>query len=104
MKIEKGKIYAFKMTSGQEIVGKILDIDDEIYYLDRPLTIGQGPKGMELLPVMFTGKHLSNSCMYRHAIALASPIRDDVQKVYEESIDPDAVKIITLVKKQIITG
>ncbi len=101
MKVEKGNAYAIKLTSGQELVGNVIDIDDEYYYLEKPLTIGQGQKGMEFLPIMFTGIHLSDSPLRKTAVALLSPVRPDVLEAYKDSIDP---KQIVTPKKQIITG
>ncbi len=104
MKIEVDNIYVFKLTSGQEVVGKVTAITDELYELDRPLTVGQGPQGLELVPITAIGQHLADSSLFKTAIAMALPIREDVLSVYEQSIDPEAVHILTPDTKQIITG
>jgi len=100
-KIEIGIIYSFKLTSGQEIVGKLTEADDEFYYLEKPLTIGNGQHGMTLMPVMMTGEALADSMVYKSSVAMVVPTRADVSEAYLESVDPSA--IITPVK-QIITG
>ncbi len=46
MEIKVEEVYAFKMTSGQEIVATIESVDDEYYHLQSPLTLGQGQAGM----------------------------------------------------------
>jgi len=102
MKVEEGNAYSIKLTSGQEVVARITKIDKEYYHLDKPLTIGQGPKGMEFLPIMFTAELLADSALTKIAVAMISPPRPDVLEAYEQSIDPKS--IITPQTKRIITG
>ena len=102
MEIKTDKIYAFKMTSGQEIVAKITSIDDEYYHVASPLTIGQGQHGMEFLPAMFCAMLMEDSAMLKTSVSLIAPTRDDVVEAYNASIDPS--DILTPQKKQIITG
>lgn len=102
MEVKEDKIYAFKMTSGQEIVAKVESIDDEYYHLSSPLTIGQGPKGMEFLPAMFCSNLMEDSAMLKTSVAIVSPARDDIVEVYNESVNPS--KIVKPGPKQIITG
>lgn len=97
MKIEKGNIYSFKLTSGQELVAKLVDFDNEYYHIEKPLTIGNGPKGMEFLPVMVTAPLMEDSALRATAIAMVSPPREDVLESYKDSVDPK--KILTPHKK-----
>jgi len=103
IKVKQNGIYAFKMTSGQEIVGKIEDLDDDYYYIVAPLTIGQGQKGMEFLPAMFCAEFLADTAMVRTSVAMVSPAREDVVVAYKESVAPQSA-IIGGKPKQIITG
>jgi hypothetical protein len=100
MEIKVAEIYAFKMTSGQEIVAKVESIDDEYYHVATPLTIGQGQQGMEFLQAMFCAKIMEDSAMLKTSVSMVAPVRDDVKEAYEASINPS--EIITPGKKQII--
>ena len=102
MEIKVGEIYSFKLTSGQEVVGKVEQIDDDGYHLEEPLTIGQGQKGMEFMQVMFTVDFGKPGKLYHTGISMVMPTREDVKEAYDQSIHPS-----TIVKpgpKQIITG
>jgi len=101
MEIKKDEIYAIKLTCGQEVVARITEITDDGYTLEAPLTIGQGNKGMEFLPVMFTAEFGKPAVMKHIGIAMILPCREDVKEAWEASVDPK--KIVTP-KKQIITG
>jgi len=101
MKVEVGNIYSFKLTSGQEMVAKLVNEDDEHYYLKSPLTIGQGAKGMEFLPMMFTGVMLGDVATRKFAVAMIAEPNENTELAYSESVDPTA---ILTPKKKIILG
>jgi len=103
MEIKENEIYAIKLTSGQEIVTKIVYIGEEGYNVEAPLTIGQGNNGMEFLPAMFTAVFGAPALIHYVGVAMVLPCRDDVKEAYEESIKPQS-EILTPGKKQIITG
>ena len=50
----EGEVVTFKLTSGEEIVAKLIE-DGAIYYrLSRPMVIGMGQQGPGLMPYLFT--------------------------------------------------
>ena len=102
MEIKVDNIYAFKMTSGQEIVAKIESIDDEYYHVLSPLTIGQGQAGMEFLQAMFCANLMEDTAVLKTSVSMIAPARDDVIVAYEDSINPS--NVLKPVTKQIITG
>jgi len=102
MEIKIENIYAFKMTSGQEVVAKISSIDNDYYHLESPLTIGQGPNGMEFLDAMFCAERFEDVAMLKLSVSIVAPARQDIQAVYEESVNP--TQILKPGQKQIITG
>jgi len=52
--VSVGEVITLKLTSGEELVAKLLE-DGAIYYkLSRPMVIGHGPKGPGLMPYLFT--------------------------------------------------
>jgi len=102
MEIKVEEIYAFKMTSGQEIVAKVASMDDEYYHLASPLTIGQGQQGMEFLDALFCAERFEDVAMLKTSVSIVAPARKDIQEVYKESVNP--TQILTPGKEQIITG
>jgi hypothetical protein len=52
--VMEGEVITFKLTSGEEIVAKLLENGPMYYKLSRPMVIGMGPKGPGLMPYLFT--------------------------------------------------
>ena len=52
--VTEGEVITLKLTSGEEIVAKLVE-DGPLYYkLSRPQVIGMGPQGPGLMPYLFT--------------------------------------------------
>lgn len=49
-----GEVVTFKLTSGEELVAKLVDDGPMHYRLSRPMVIAMGPNGPGLLPYLFT--------------------------------------------------
>jgi hypothetical protein len=52
--VAEGEVITVKLTSGEEIVAKLVE-DGPVYYkLSRPMVIGMGEQGPGLMPYLFT--------------------------------------------------
>jgi hypothetical protein len=52
--ITPGEVITFKLTSGEELVAKLVE-DGPLYYkINRPMVIGMSPQGPALMPYLFT--------------------------------------------------
>jgi|TARA_B110000503_G_scaffold122713_1_gene187588 hypothetical protein len=49
-----GEVVTFKLTSGEELVAKLVEETDVYYKLDRPMVIAMGAQGPGLMPYLFT--------------------------------------------------
>jgi hypothetical protein len=49
-----GEVVTFKLTSGEELVAKLVDDGPMHYRLSRPMVIAMGPNGPGLMPYLFT--------------------------------------------------
>ena len=54
MTLTVGEVYTFKLTSGEEVVGKVTAVDDHIVSLHDPVSVAPGPQGLGLMQSMFT--------------------------------------------------
>ena len=52
--VSVGEIITLKLTSGEELVAKLVEETDSYYKLSRIQVIGMGPKGPGLMPYLFT--------------------------------------------------
>lgn len=52
--VTEGEVVTLKLTSGEEIVAKLIENGPLFYKLSRPMVIGMGPNGPGLMPYLFT--------------------------------------------------
>jgi hypothetical protein len=52
--VSEGEVITLKLTSGEEIVAKLVEDSATYYKLKNPQVIGMGPKGPGLMPYLFT--------------------------------------------------
>ena len=99
MLIELDEIYTFKLTNGDEIVAKIVDIDtDRGYYnITRPLTVIPSQQGIQLVMSLFTADPDKSIRLNNTTCAMVSFCRAEVRNSYIEAttgIKPATNKIL----------
>jgi hypothetical protein len=52
--VSEGEVITLKLTSGEELVAKLVEDGAAYYKLKNPQVIGMGPKGPGLMPYLFT--------------------------------------------------
>lgn len=52
--VTEGEVITLKLTSGEEIVAKLIEDGASYYKLSKPMVIGMGQKGPGLMPYLFT--------------------------------------------------
>jgi hypothetical protein len=56
IKFTPNQVLTLKMSSGEEIIAKIVAQEGEFLIIEEPVAIGQGPKGIGLVPALFTAE------------------------------------------------
>jgi len=85
MIVEKDRVYTFKLTNADEIVGKIVDITDESYIVAQPLSAVPTEKGIQLIFTVFTGDPKENATINKTAVAMICQTREEVGDHYLEA-------------------
>jgi hypothetical protein len=52
--VTAGEVITLKLTSGEEIVARLVEETDGFYKLSKPTVIAMTPKGPGLMPYLFT--------------------------------------------------
>lgn len=52
--VTAGEVVTLKLTSGEELVAKLIEETGYYYKLSRPMVIAMGAKGPGLMPYLFT--------------------------------------------------
>lgn len=85
MKIEVDEIYTFKISNGDEIVAKVIELGDNSYVLSKPLVVVPSPQGIQMISGLFTAHPDKNVTLNKHAISMVAPARDEVCESYREA-------------------
>ena len=98
--IETGKVYTFKLNSGEEVIAKVSSICEENYVeLVDPVSVAPGPQGMGLVPSMFTADPDKGVRLNMNCVAIHAQTDDSVRMKYIE-----ATTGIKVPEKKIVMG
>lgn len=71
--VTAGEVITFKLTSGEELVAKLVEETATHYKLSKPMVIGMGQQGPGLMPYLFTVKQEKEVKLSKHAVTVAEP-------------------------------
>lgn len=97
--MEIGKVYTFKLNSGEEVIAKVVGLDDNYSLLQDPVSVAPGPQGMGLVPSMFTADPDQNPRLNMSCVAIHSLTDESVRMKYIE-----ATTGIRVPEKKILVG
>ena len=97
--LNAGTIYTFKLNSGEELVAKVIDANQDNFEIEHPVSIAPGPQGMGLVPSLFTGNMSNPIQLNINSVALVAETDESVAAKYIE-----ATTGIRVPDKKIIMG
>lgn len=80
------QIYTVKINSGEELIAKVLEVEGNFITISDPVSIAPGPKGMGLVPSMFTADPGSEVRLNINSISLYGLTEDNVKMKYIEAV------------------
>lgn len=83
--IEIGKVHTLKMNSGEEVVARIVEVFDTYLIAEEPVSVGNGPRGMGLVPTMFTAKNGKTTMININSISMLAETDETIQAKYTEA-------------------
>jgi hypothetical protein len=101
MNLETNKIYTFKLTTGEEIVARVVDptMNDSFVMIEHPILTVLSPQGLQMMPGLFSADLQQRMQLNISSCVCVAETRDDVRNSWIE-----ATSGIRTVSKQIITG
>lgn len=97
--MEIGKVYTFKLNSGEELITKVVDITQNTYTIEEPVSIAPSQQGMGLVPSMFTADPKGKFTLNTSSVSLYAETEDNVKMKYLE-----ATTGIKVPEKKIVLG
>lgn len=98
-KIESGKVFTFKLSSGEELIAKVVAISNTDVWIESPVSVAPGPQGMGLVPSLFTADPGKNIQLNMNCVAIWGLTDEAVTNKYIE-----ATTGIKVPDKKIIMG
>jgi hypothetical protein len=83
--IVEGGVVTFKLTSGEEIVAKLVEDGAAHYKLSRPMVIGMGQQGPGLMPYLFTVHPDKDVKLNKSVVAMAEATDEQFAKQFLQS-------------------
>ena len=100
MTIEVGKVYTFKLNSGEEVIAKVQsECTGNYIAINSPVSVAPGPQGMGLVPSMFTANPDQSVTLNTDNIAMYCETEAGVEAKYIE-----ATTGIKVPEKKLILG
>lgn len=84
MALETGQTYTFKLNSGEEMVGKFIEQVENYLTIENPVSIAPSPKGMQLIPSLFTVDPDMPVTLNTNSVSLYALTDDSVKMKYIE--------------------
>ena len=81
----EGEVVTLKLTSGEELVAKLIEDGPLHYKLKNPQVIGMGPKGPGLMPYLFTVSPDKEIRLQKSTVTVAEPTDEQFAKQFVES-------------------
>jgi hypothetical protein len=80
-----GEVITLKLTSGEELIAKLIEETDTYYKLSRIQVIGMGPKGPGLMPYLFTVSPNTDVKLQKSTVTVAEATDETFAKQFLES-------------------
>ena len=85
MQLSNNNVYTFKMTSGEEIVAKVVEQTSSEIFIENPVSVTPTQTGMGFVPSVFTiGKDIQVQ-INTVAIAMAALTDENIKMKYIEA-------------------
>ena len=78
--VTEGEVITMKLTSGEEIIAKLIEDGPQYYKLGKPMVIGMSPQGPALMPYLFTVNPDKDIKMFKNSVVVV----DATDKLYAD--------------------
>lgn len=78
-------IVSFKLSSGEEVVARVVAETSEHYEIYKPLSLMPGPQGLALAQSMMSAKLDTNIKMAKSAVVMHTLSRDEMTSAWYEA-------------------
>jgi hypothetical protein len=77
-----GEIVSFKLTSGEEVLGRLEEENDKVFTLHKPMLLIMGQQGLGLAPFMFSVSPDAKFKIQAGSVSCVAKTQEDIAKQY----------------------
>ena len=77
-----GEIVSFKLSSGEEILGRLEDESDKVFTVHKPMVLIMGQQGLGLAPYMFSVSPDAKFKIQAGSVSCVAKTQDEIAKQY----------------------
>jgi hypothetical protein len=85
-KTAKGDIVSFKILNGDELIARVISVDDDGYIFNHPMALSITPQGPGVVPWIMLGDNTSVPIKYNHIFSLV-PAKLDAAEQYLDHLE-----------------
>jgi len=79
------EVYTFRLNSGEEVVAKVLNIENNLITIHDPLSVAPGPQGLGLIPSLFTADPKAATVLNSNSVAISALTDQAIKAKYIEA-------------------
>ena len=99
MNIRINEVYTFKLNSGEELIAKVIKIEENNIIIEEPVSVAPGPQGMGLVPSLFTADPKTETRLNITSISVFAMTDESIKVKYIQ-----ATTGISVPQKKIVLG
>jgi hypothetical protein len=99
MNIKLNEVVSIKLNSGEEMITRVKEVNDNYLIVSEPVSVAPGPQGMGLVPSLFTANPNGEFMLNRNSIAVICETEYNIKAKYSE-----AVSGVKVPEKKILVG
>jgi hypothetical protein len=80
--VTAGEVVTIKLSSGEELIAKLVETSDKAYKICRPLTLVMSSKGLVLQPWLLTVDPDRNITIEKDKVVIIEPTLPEMSKQY----------------------
>jgi hypothetical protein len=83
--LTQNKVYTFKLTSGEELIAKVVQSGLDFIQIEEPVSIAPTQQGMQMIPSVFTAEPKGEFRLNTNSITLYAETEDSIKMKYIEA-------------------
>lgn len=99
MNLELNQVYTFKLSSGEEMVAKVLNTSDGFIEISEPVSIAPNQQGLGMVPSLFTSDMSGKFMLNTSTVAMYATTGEQIKMKYIE-----ATTGLVVPEKKILVG